>query len=103
MRQLGSYLSRRMTCGLDFIGIEGIPRHFKRQFGNEIASSNSSRPTQPVLVSVTESLNLARAGSARHCVDAGIIADSFCFVLAALIRGRAAPSESGHSETNSLI
>jgi len=24
--------------------------------------------------------------SARHCVDAGIIADSFCFVLAALIR-----------------
>ena len=38
------------------------------------------------ICAVTKSLNLALADSARHCVDAGIIADSFCFVLAALIR-----------------
>ena len=46
----------------------------------------SSRPTQPVWCAVTKSLNLALLDLARHCVDAGIIADSSCFVLAALIR-----------------
>jgi hypothetical protein len=39
-----------------------FPRHFKRQFGNEIRKFESSRPTQPVWCAVTKSLNLALAG-----------------------------------------